>query len=1532
MSRHLAHEYYREPHESSGILFDDTILPGDLAPEEAREACRSLKGSMLRQEVYALDGTVESPRPYTALESNYTIRPLQPGEWNRHAVFFTHARESLTFNYERQLYRIDGVERADPRVAHAMTLDVDDYGNVLKAANIGYGRRFPGIAGLSRGEDRLKQEQILLTLTESEFTNAVLDREAYRNPLPSEARMYELYNFRPENHRFGITNLFRFEEIESKVAQASDGRHDLPYKDGDATRAFDGAPCRRLFQCSRTLYRSDDLERLLPLRHLESLALPGQVYQLAFTPGVIRDIYRRKLPTQPAENLLLDPKTVLEEGGYRDLDGDGHWWIPSGRLFYSSDPGDTAAFEPSYARRHFFTPRRYRDPFGNTTQVTYDVHDLILVSTRDAAGNMTTSLPDYRVLAPKQVTDANRNRTAASFDALGMLAGTAILGKEGDGDGDSLDDFVADLSESTILAHIHHPLRDPHYILHGASTRFVYDLFAFARTRNDSRPQPSVGYTLARETHLSDLAPGQHTKIQHSFSYSDGFGRTAQKKGQAAPGPLAPEGPEVDPRWVGSGWTIFNNKGKPVRQYEPFFSATHEFEFANSVGVSSTLFYDPVGRIIATLHPEHTYDKVVFDPWQQVTWDVNDTVLERNPADDSDVGGFFRRLPEDDYLPTWFGRRCTGALGQKEKEAAEKTAAHARTPKTAYSDTLGRTFLTIDINRTKRDGDVTEERIATSIELDIEGQQLSVTDALCRQIVSYAYDLLSNRIYQSSADAGERWIVPEIGKKPLRNWDSRGFEFRYEYDVLRRQTNMLVRTEHTAEKLVEKAVYGEGRPNDLARNLRGKLFQCRDGAGITSNNSFDFKGNLLSRSRQLLRNYHDEVDWTNFPELEERIFTTSSSYDALNRAISITAPDESVIHPEYDEASLVASVKVNLRGADAITPFVTNITYNPKAQREFIAFGNGARTSYTYDPLTFRLVHLETARSNHHSGLQDLHYTFDPIGNISSIVDHAQQTVYFDNQVVSPSNDYVYDAIYRLVAAQGRELIGLLSLPEVDWDDSPRMNQPLPSDGQAMRHYSEAYRYDLVGNILQLIHYAVDGCWRRHYDYSASSNRLERTSVGELEELYTYDKDGNMVRMPHLPLMEWDFNNQLHITREQVVKQGEGRRTFYVYDAGGTRVRKVTERPDGSKAHERIYLGGFEIYREYNRNKVVLERETLHVMDDKQRIALVETKTIDHKPPYKHLPHVLIRYQFTNHLDSSTLELDEEASVISYEEYYPYGSTSYEAVRRVVEVSPKRYRFTGKERDTESGNDYFGARYYASTMGRFMSPDPSRLSILPTNPQTWNRYSYVYNNPLALRDENGKWPTNIHNQIIDKAFPNLSPEQRQVLKNISASQDGILNGGQSEGKSFEHAMSSDSQTPSEAFNQFSSFVSTWETEAQLSQDAFWLQDPDAASQTQSPDALAAFGMALHAYEDSTSPAHEGFQTWRWYDVTGVIIHHFRENTISDAQMKRAVAIARRAYLTTFGVDIQDAGDGATVTTSQGPGTPCGGNTGNPCPK
>ena len=93
-------------------------------------------------------------------------------------------------------------------------------------------------------------------------------------------------------------------------------------------------------------------------------------------------------------------------------------------------------------------------------------------------------------------------------------------------------------------------------------------------------------------------------------------------------------------------------------------------------------------------------------------------------------------------------------------------------------------------------------------------------------------------------------------------------------------------------------------------------------------------------------------------------------------------------------------------------------------------------------------------------------------------------------------------------------------------------------------------------------------------------------------------------------------------------------------------------------------LAGLKSSDEYDAARnVLLERETLHVMDDKQRIALIETKTVDIEAPSLS-PKPLMRYQLGNHLGSVGLELDEVGNVISYEEYYPYGCTSYQAMQQ----------------------------------------------------------------------------------------------------------------------------------------------------------------------------------------------------------------------------------------------------------------------------
>jgi hypothetical protein len=575
ISRHLAHEYF-----PTGTQLNDTVLPGGLTPYEAREACRALKGSMLRQEIYALDGTAKARFPYTVAESNFTIRTLQPLATNRYAVFFTHPRETITFHYER--------DPDDPRIGHTLTLAVDEYGNVLTSASIGYARHQPALQ---------EQGQVLATLSETQYTNAIHQPDAYRTPLPSQLSTYELTA--PELR--GAQPL-EFGAVEFLAALADE----TPY---DATAA-EGQIEKRLIKRQRSLYRRNDLDGLLPLGRIESMALPGESYKLALTSELLDVFGSRATPGEM--------RSILSAAQYRDLDGDGPFWIPSGRVFYSPDTDDPPVREFAHARAHFFLPRRFCDPFGNTTIVAYDEHDLSLVYTRDAVGNEAAAQPDYRVLAPRKVTDPNGNRAEARFDALGMLAGTALLGKAlGPIEGDSFDQFVTDLTPSQTKEFF--DADDPYALasehLGTATTRILYDL-----TR-----VPMCAASLARETHVSDLTPGERSRLELHFVYSDGFGRIAQSKIQAEPGQLNtddPASPVANPRWVGSGVKIYNNKGKPVREYEPFFSPTPHFGI-EKWGVSNTLFYDPVLRVVATLHPNHTYDKVVFDPWKQITFDVN---------------------------------------------------------------------------------------------------------------------------------------------------------------------------------------------------------------------------------------------------------------------------------------------------------------------------------------------------------------------------------------------------------------------------------------------------------------------------------------------------------------------------------------------------------------------------------------------------------------------------------------------------------------------------------------------------------------------------------------------------------------------------------------------------------------------------------------------------------------------------------------------------------------------------------------------
>ena len=326
----------------------------------------------------------------------------------------------------------------------------------------------------------------------------------------------------------------------------------------------------------------------------------------------------------------------------------------------------------------------------------------------------------------------------------------------------------------------------------------------------------------------------------------------------------------------------------------------------------------------------------------------------------------------------------------------------------------------------------------------------------------------------------------------------------------------------------------------------------------------------------------------------------------------------------------------------------------------------------------------------------------------------------FDNSVILPEFHYEYDAVYILVSAAGREQYGF-GAP--NWDDFPN-DIPVPNtDRDAMQSYRHRYEYDKLGNILRDAY--------KEYVYNENvNNQLLKHDRNQSFNDYYYDQNGNVYIMPNMTYATWNHKNEL-------IRAYGGYYSYYQYDYQGNRSRKVVEK--NNIREERYYIGSFEVYRRYVNDSLDYERTSNNLSDGDKVFARIDIK--DGRE-------VLIRYQYDNHLGSACLELDEWANLISYEEYHPFGTTSYRAGRSETEVSLKRYKYCGKERDEETGLYYYGARYYASWLCRFVSVDP-----LNEKYPELSAYQYASNRPITMIDLDGL-----------EAFPNPLELVRQEFQ------------------------------------------------------------------------------------------------------------------------------------------------------------------------
>src|SRR5205085_560209 len=218
----------------------------------------------------------------------------------------------------------------------------------------------------------------------------------------------------------------------------------------------------------------------------------------------------------------------------------------------------------------------------------------------------------------------------------------------------------------------------------------------------------------------------------------------------------------------------------------------------------------------------------------------------------------------------------------------------------------------------------------------------------------------------------------------------------------------------------------------------------------------DFKGNVLEVQRRLNNQPTESlIDWQGsnpFAKLEDETFIQITEFDALNRMTlhynwhrDEAGSPVAKYEPSYNERGLLLSQQMTVRLEKGVTDIgigpntktitaIENIYYNIKGQKEFLKLGNGTLTQHDYDPLTFRLRQIRTTRPADASDfpgrrsnladahiVQQLHYTYDPVGNVTEIYDEAYEPVFFQNQQVEARSRYEYDPLYRLISATGRE-------------------------------------------------------------------------------------------------------------------------------------------------------------------------------------------------------------------------------------------------------------------------------------------------------------------------------------------------------------------------------------------------------------------------------------------------------------------------------------------------------------------------------
>lgn len=552
---------------------------------------------------------------------------------------------------------------------------------------------------------------------------------------------------------------------------------------------------------------------------------------------------------------------------------------------------------------------------------------------------------------------------------------------------------------------------------------------------------------------------------------------------------------------------------------------------------------------------------------------------------------------------------------------------------------------------------------------------------------------------RDSVDAGWRVFLFGEADQVLAQWDGRGSRVQVEYDTSLRPLTITEQATADTDRVVERFEYGS--VDSSTANQCGRVTRHDDPAGTRHMTEYDLLGLTQCEVSHFLQRL-EPPDWPldlvardalleNAPGLASRWV-----YSPLGDLLNLT---DAQGHCRRYVNSVAGQLKEGwLQPANAATPeqcLVRDIRYNHSGKVERETAGNGVVTEAKYALSDGRLERLCAGLPNAEP-LQDLRYSVDPVGNIIQIDDQALPIRYFKNQRIDPLRTCSYDTLGQLVSATGWEATG----------------------AGAVLNYREEYGYDAGGNMTELRHLGAQSFTRR-WAVAPDSNRSLIEGDQPPDFSRQFDANGNLQCLQPGQSMTWDLRNQLSSV-SPVVRDNEADDTErYIYGGGGKRLRKVrtTLTHATTVIAEVRYLPGLELHRRPTGQRY----EMLDLEAGRNRV------TWFHGPGAPEHP---LRYQFTDHLGSVTLELDEQANVQSREAYYPFGGTAWEDHRDQTGAY-KTIRYSGKTKDA-TGLYYYGFRYYAPWLSRWINPDPAG------EVDGLNLYGFLGNSPVGHVDADGR--------------------------------------------------------------------------------------------------------------------------------------------------------------------------------------------------